>query len=405
MKQKMTKNLLGLIVTIVSLVLLATTLVTAGSIATINDVEIDGVNANSASVVAGEYVTIEVQFTATKNDTEVTIEAEMEVNGEETRVVSSVFDVEAGKSYEKVLTLRVPFDLDDDVSDDGTLEVEIDGKDHDETATYDIRVQRPTFNAELKSVVIPQNIDAGDSFPVDVVVKNVGYNDLDDTFVTVAVPALGLVKTGYLGDLVAIEGCDACDDDDDEDTVMARLYLEVPYEAQAGVYTLEVTVENDDTTSETVRQFAVGNDVENRLIVTDSRETVAVGEEAEYSLLLVNPTDKLKVYRVVVDSNDDVSAQSSDAVVAVPAGSSRNVVITAEAQTAGEYDIVVNVFSGENLEESATLQLEAEGRSVANPVVILTIVLAIIFVVLLVVLIVLVTKKPEKSEEFGESYY
>ena len=46
-----------------------------------------------------------------------------------------------------------------------------------------------------------------------------------------------------------------------------------------------------------------------------------------------------------------------------------------------------------------------EVSQLASPIVILTIILAIIFLVLLVVLIVLVTKKPEKAEEFGESYY
>jgi preprotein translocase subunit SecG len=48
--------------------------------------------------------------------------------------------------------------------------------------------------------------------------------------------------------------------------------------------------------------------------------------------------------------------------------------------------------------------LKAEGKAV-NPIVVLTVVLAIIFLVLLVVLIVLIGRKPQKSEEYGESYY
>ncbi len=46
-----------------------------------------------------------------------------------------------------------------------------------------------------------------------------------------------------------------------------------------------------------------------------------------------------------------------------------------------------------------------EDASVTSPIVVLTIILAIVFLVLLVVLIVLIGKKPEKVEEFGESYY
>ena len=64
----------------------------------------------------------------------------------------------------------------------------------------------------------------------------------------------------------------------------------------------------------------------------------------------------------------------------------------------------VNVFSSEKLLEKVTLKLNAEGKAV-NPIVVLTVVLAIIFLVLLVVLIVLIGRKPQKTEEFGESYY
>ncbi len=406
MKPKMkTKKLIGLFVAMVSLLLLATSIVSAGTLTTIssNNVEIDGVQANSASVVAGELVTVSVEFTADEDDTEVTVEAEMEVNGEEKSIVSDIFDVEANNTYEKVLTLRVPFDLDDEVSDDASLDIEIQGKDHDAERTFELNVQRPTFNAVLKSVIIPQNAGAGESLPVDIVTKNVGYNDLDDIFVTATIPALGVTKTGYLGDLVALENCS--DDCDNDDTVMARLYLSVPYTAQSGVYSVEVTVENDDTTSEIVKQFTLRNEIENRVIVTDSKENVAINEEAEYEILLVNPTNTLKVYTLSVNSDSEVSTDLSESVIAVPAGSSRKLVVNAEAEKSGNYEIAVDVLSGKTLEGTASLQLEAEGSNVANPVVILTVVLAIIFAVLLVVLIVLVTKKPEKTEEFGESYY
>jgi preprotein translocase subunit SecG len=46
-----------------------------------------------------------------------------------------------------------------------------------------------------------------------------------------------------------------------------------------------------------------------------------------------------------------------------------------------------------------------DGETETSPVVILTVILAVIFIVLLIVLIVLIGKKPEKSGEFGESYY
>jgi preprotein translocase subunit SecG len=67
-------------------------------------------------------------------------------------------------------------------------------------------------------------------------------------------------------------------------------------------------------------------------------------------------------------------------------------------------------LSNGDLVESKEFAANVEGTSLntgfsGNTAVVLTVVLAIIFVVLLVVLIVLLTRKPQKTQEFGESYY
>ena len=122
-------------------------------------------------------------------------------------------------------------------------------------------------------------------------------------------------------------------------------------------------------------------------------------------MLLVNPTNKLKVYKIVTESgSENLYTSSSSSLVSVPAGLSKQVTITANAAKEGEYSFNANVFSGEKLEGVVTFGLSAEGKSV-NAVAVLTVILAIIFLVLLVVLIVLLGKKPRKSEELGESYY
>ena len=114
------------------------------------------------------------------------------------------------------------------------------------------------------------------------------------------------------------------------------------------------------------------------------------------------------VYDLVVDADSGLSVDFDESVVAVPAGSSKSVQITAMASEDGEYGFVVNVYSEEQLIDSAEFTANVEGRSSAvtgNAVVLLTVILAIVFVVLLVVLIVLLTRKPEKAENYGESYY
>ncbi len=375
---------------------------------TITGVSLDGVDAmtNDASVVAGENVKVEVWFTALLNDSDVTVEVEFEGRKIDFEKMTSSFDVEAGKAYKKTLTLEVPYELKDEVSDDLDLTVTIDGQSTKLSASWTARVQRPTYNAEVKSVTMPGSVEAGETVLVEFVIKNRGYNDLDDLYVTISIPALAVEKTVYLDDLVTIEDCD--DDCDKSDTVSGRIGVVVPYEAKAGIYAVELSVSNDDTTSSVVKQLAVNNDFAGNVIVASTKRTVGAGEDAEYSLLLVNPTNKLKVFRLVPETSSGLVANVDQSVIAVPAGSSKSVKVLASADKEGEYTFGVNIFSGETLTSKAVMSMSVEGKtasSVANPVVILAIVLSIVFVILLIVLIVLITKKPEKTEEIGESYY
>ena len=429
--EMISKNLLVPFLVIASVLLLVST-VSAAEIADVYRITVDGADVegtvfnsgDTVSVVAGDTATIKVYFTALENDQDVSVKAEIEGDKVDVEANSASFDVEKGKRYSKVLTLKMPFELEDQLSDDITLNIEVNGNDHKtELDEITLRIQRASYDADIKSVNAPKSVFAGESFPVDVVLKNIGYNDLEDVFVSVSIKELGVESSDYLGDIVAIECSDSDEDEDptdlygvdisrkcnenDVDTVRGRLSLKIPFEVEPGVYSLEVSVKNDDTTSSMTKQIAVENDFVSNVVVTNTRKTVAVGEEAEYSLLIVNPTDKVKVFRVVTESSGDLSSSASEAVVAVPAGSSKTVAVTAKAETEGEYNFNVNVFSGEKLVDVVTFTAKVEGSKVGanNPVVVLTVILAIVFLVLLVVLIVLLGRKPEKAEEFGESYY
>jgi len=407
-----TKNLMVSFVAIAMALFLVATVSAVDDIASGITVKVNGIDAgDNVSVIAGETITLKVYFTAEQDDTDVTVEAEIEGEKVDTEAMTDSFDVEAGSKYRKVLTLKVPYELKDEVSGTVELNIEIDGKEHKtEVPTITLNVQRPSYNVDFKSISVSQNLEAGETFPVDIVLKNIGYNDLEDAYVSVSIPALDIEKTAYFGDIVALE-CDECDeeedccDEDDTDTVSGRIYLKIPYNAESGIYAIEVEVSNDDVTINEVEQVIINNDFANNVIVASSRKTVSVGQNAEYDLLIVNPTNKLKVYRIVSESSGDLSSSADKAVVAIPAGSSKTVTIRASADSAGEYDFNVNVFSGEELESTVSLSLNAEGRAITSPIVILTIILAIVFLVLLVVLIVLIGKKPEEAEEFGESYY
>jgi len=336
------------------------------------------------SVFADETISVKVYFTANLSEdstSNVRIKAELEADKEDSDAVTTSFDVEAGKTYVKTLTLVVPDELEDEVSGDVTLSLKIWNGDYkSEIGDIILRVQRPSYSADIMSIIVSNSIEAGQISPVDVVLKNVGYNDLEDLYVTVRIPELGISKTAYFGDLVAIENDD---DDDDEDTVSGRIYLEVPYDVSAGIYTLQVEVfDNDDLNEIVERQIAVQNGFPE------------VGIRSGDNLLVLNPSNQLRVYRIVYPSEE--------VIVVVQAGSSKLVPIKVSE---GEYDFDVFVFSGNELTGTINFSGTSEEEPTTSPVLVLTVVLAIIFLVLLIVMIVLITKKPEKTEEFGESYY
>lgn len=394
-----TKNLMvSFMATAIALFLVATaSAFTVSGDLTDNEVlEIDGivVDGSDVSVIAGETIVIQTFFDAEEDATNVRVKAEIEGDKLDMDVRTNSFDVEEGKRYVKTLKLKVPFDLRDELSDDFELSIKVwNGDFKSEWEDIVLRVQRPSFNPIIKSISTVNNIEAGETIPVDIVVKNVGYNDLDDLYVIASIEALGLEKTAYFGDLVPLEEGDCLSDsicnawgtpnEDDEDTVSGRIFLKLPFEVESGVYTLDVKVTNDDVTLEKVKQIAIKNDFETNVFASGN------------DLWLVNPTNKVMGYRIVAES-----ASVSENVVFVPAGSSKVVKVSPE----GEAKVNVFKINGEVV-STVAFSGEAETETVSNSVVILTIILAIIFVVLLVVLIVLITKKPEKADEFGESYY
>ena len=384
--------------------------VSAGEITNFYAVEVEGIDAylNYVSVIAGEDITVKVYFTSLVDDTDVTVEAQLE--GEKIKVneISEPFDVETGATYKKTLILKVPFELKDEVSDELILEIELDGREHStEFVPIKLKVQRPSYDAVIKSITVPSSIKAGDSAYVDFVLKNMGYNDLEDVYVEVSIPELGISQgPKWIGDLVNIENC-SDDDCDEEYTISGRLYLDIPYGVADGSYDLKLTVYNDDTESSKVKQVYIKNDLTKEIVTTTMKKSAGVDEKVQFTFLIVNPTSNVKVYTINAESTGDVATSADQTVVAVSAGSSKTVTITAKAKTEGSKSFSVVVLENGKVVDTLKYELDAKGEAkvAKSSTLILTIVLAVIFLVLVIVLIVLLARKPEKSEEISESYY
>src|SRR3989344_8983527 len=399
-----TKNLWFFFFALASILLVANNFVGAASeLVSIDQVKIDDVFAsgNEVAVVAGETISVKVFFTALQSASDVKLKLELEGAKVSEEAVTSPFTIEAGKRYSKTLTLTIPYELQDEVSDELTLDIKVwNGDFRTENNQVSLNVQRPSYNAAIMSIDSAQSVEAGKVLPIDVVLKNNGYSRLDDVYVTLKISALGLERSSYFGDLVAVEN------KYDSDTVTKRFLFEMPSDAKAGVYTLEVKAYNNDFSVSKSAQIVVKNEFSNSAVLPEIKKSGSVGSETEFELVIANPTDKLRVFRIVTESNGDLTTGSSAQLVSVPAGQTKTIAVTAKPHSKGDYTFDVSIFAGEELVDSVKLGVLAEGRSAnSGSIVALTIILVIIFLVLLGALIALMKKKPEQSEEFGESYY
>ena len=379
--------------TLVSFMLIASVLLLASAVSAYNfgtgsaysalTVKVNGNTVSSASdlptVNAGDTLTIQVGFNKSSAGTDnVKVKATLEGNSNDVTATTSAFDVQNGNSYVKTLTLKVPSDFESDSLDASfPLTVKIGDE---EISLGNIPVQRNSFDVSIKSVIASSTAQAGTSVPVDVVLKNDGYNDLTDMYVTVTIPELNIEKQVFFGDIVNVMNVDT----DNKDSVRGTINLDIPATAKAGKYTLTVVASNDDTTSTATQDLTIANSI------TD------LAMKSGNDLILLNPTNQLVVYTVKYNTNT--------AAVVIPAASSKTVAI--DVPTSGDYKFDVSVYSGDSLLDTVNYTGTANtSTQITSPVFVLTVILAIVFLVLLVVLVVLITKKPQKTEEFGESYY
>ena len=371
------------------IVVLAGVLFLAGMVSAANvhgvSVTLDDVAATAnPSVIAGDSVTAKIVFTSDVTTSDLKVRFEIEGDQIDVAQTTVPFEVESGKTYVKKLTLKIPNELEDEISDDAELNLRIwGGESTDYTDSFDVRIQRPSYDVGFMSISTSQTIEAGKILPVDVVVKNVGYNELNNLYITVSIPDLGIKKTGYFGDLVSVEN------DDDDDFVRGRLLLEVPYNVKSGSYSLQVEAKSGSFDAMKSQDITVKGGLSSNVFVFGNQIVVA------------NPTSQLLALKLVPETTGNALVTLSEGIVVIPAGTSRT--ITASSSGSDSYKVNIFTANGELL-DSITVSPSAQTSSGGNAVAVLTVILTIVFLVLLVVLIVLITKKPEKSE-LGESYY
>jgi len=370
------------------------------------DVYIDGVFYNQdevAGVFAGETLAVRVVFEGAETEEDVRILAR--ILGTGASEYTERFDVLQGSTYRELLYIDLPFDI--DPNETYRLEVTVESNSEEGASqTIVLEVQRESYIVEILSVAGDTEVTAGETLALDVVLKNVGRQDSEDTFVIAEIPALGVRSKVFYGDLSPTDE-DLDNKPERHDSAERRLFLAIPQNAETGVYDIEITAFNDDFDTTIIQRVVVVGGLMTDVISPMNSQRFEVGDVAEYSMTIVNSGNTIQIYELIVDVDEGLDLDLSESVVVIPAGSAKTVQIFVEAEEEGNYDFSINVHSEGQIVQSKTFSARVEGTSLAagNAAIVLTIILAIIFVVLLVVLIVLLTRKPEQKEEFGESYY
>ncbi len=221
----------------------------------VNDENVSG---NTLATIVGETVDVRVKFTVLDTEDLEDLKVKVWIAGykDEIEATTARFDALSGRTYIKTLTIDLP-ELRDikDLEDDLTLHVELSTKNDDVETEYPLTVQRESYSVSLLSVEAPSQASAGDIIALDVVLKNIGRNGIEDAFVTARIPELGLYRKVYFGDIAPEDNFE--DDDDAEDAVERRIYLAIPSDVKSGDYNIEVKASSYDSLAETVQSITI----------------------------------------------------------------------------------------------------------------------------------------------------
>ena len=248
---------------------------------------------------------------------------------------SRAFDLDAGHSTVKTLTLRLP-----ERADEGSYRLRIVVADRNsETIVDNYRIKIEPTDAEviIKDFDInPESqVMTGRSILATVRIKNLGDSEEDDIKIRVRIPGLGISSTAdFIDDL-----------QDDESATSEEFYLRIDRCAKPGLYEIvaEVTFDEGDETITEAKTITVtkGNcaaDIAQvqrpvgRTIIgysTESRDLVA-GMEAMYPITITNSGASSKVFMISVDRADwAYFAVSGSGLVSVEPGMTETVFVSA----------------------------------------------------------------------------
>ena len=371
----------------------------------ITAVRVDGSRVSdfeSVSVDNGESIEIEVSFQGLKDSDNARFRAEIEGYEQATLSDSTdLFKVVKGVSSTKTLTINLPADM--DAEEEYVLRIfgtnDLSGLTFKEYSLY-VDTQRHRVDI-IDLVMSPETgVEAGQAIIANVRVENRGQKIQDSVKVIIEVPQLNIRASSYVSNL-----------DLGESITSEDMYLGVPNDAPAGVYTANVYTQYNDgyTQSQATFDFVVlasSDSANDRIIVSaDSSGSIVAGEESTIQIVVGNPSSTSKAISIVPGDMDWAAVDVDPSFAMVQAGSDRsfNVDITPYSDVRGTQTLKLLVKEENTVLKELNIPVvfeEAEDDSSWSWLnIVLIVLIVLLIIVLLILLIRLVSRNNSDSDD------
>ena len=169
-------------------------------------VEVDGTTLTSGTTILdlerGNTFEVRVEVTSTVNISDAQIEASLAgIHNEDVEDTTDTFDLEAGVTYVKRLTLELPDRMDQDTYN---LRLRLEDRgDGQAQSEYNLKIDTARNYIVVKDVVLSpgDEVKQGRALLATIRVKNLGETDEEGVKITFSVPSLGLSASDFIDEL------------------------------------------------------------------------------------------------------------------------------------------------------------------------------------------------------------
>ena len=379
----------------------------------INEITVfDGSTIEPLAIETGETLFVTVKLKSVNiSINDVSVEAVIRgVEAGTIRTETSLFDMKAGKTYAKFLTLRIPENIKlADTSDDFVLRI-IASNDHEDRIDIPLTVDRIRHNLVVLDVQAPSEVRSGETALVEVAARNRGIKTEEDVFIKASIPELGVSRQKFIGDLTPTEK----KDDDLSDKAVALLRLEIPADAKSGeyalrvvAYTLDGVAKGEETTTIVVVGKAAVVEKASAIAVDETSKTAQRGQGIVYKVTITNLADAAQTYSAVISGVDFGVARVDPAVLTLAAketGTLNVFVAPTETASLGEHAFTVVVSADGEAVKSLSLRTNVgtvapTADRLRQNLIIIAVILVIVLIVLAIIIAVTTGRRTEEGEE------